>query len=267
MRAGVAILAVVGAAFATVAVADRARSAGPVRIGPGIYRPAFPASPRETAVAVAAFELDRTPVTNREFLAFVAAVPRWRRDRIKAIHADRDYLGHWAEPLELGPTAPATAPVVRVSWFAAKAYCGWRGGRLPTEREWELAALASETERDAGADPAWQAQILAWYATPAPAVLPAVGRGRANAWGVHDLHGLTWEWVYDFGAALVASDDRERGDAARDRYCGAGAALAQDPADYATFMRLAYRSSLQARYTTKNLGFRCAHDVPVKVPR
>ena len=62
--------------------------------------------------------------------------------------------------------------------------------------------------------------------------------------------------------ALVASDDRERGDADRDKYCGAGAALARDPRQYATFMRLAFRSSLQARYTTANLGFRCAADLP-----
>ena len=97
---------------------------------------------------------------------------------------------------------------------------------------------------------------------PTLTVLPAVGQGEANAWGVHDLHGLVWEWVYDFGAALVASDDRERGDADRDKYCGAGAALARDPRQYATFMRLAFRSSLQARYTTANLGFRCAADLP-----
>jgi sulfatase modifying factor 1 len=148
---------------------------------------------------------------------------------------------------------------VRVSWFAAKAYCAWRGGRLPTEREWELAAQASVDRADAhrgglaGRDPG-----LVRGADPD--VLPAVGRGTANAWGVHDLHGLVWEWVYDFGAALVASDDRERGDAARDKYCGAGAALARDPRQYATFMRLAFRSSLQARYTTANLGFRCAAD-------
>ena len=37
---------------------------------------------------------------------------------------------------------------------------------------------------------------------------------------------------------------------------------ATDFADYAAFMRYAYRSSLQARYTTGNLGFRCARDVP-----
>ncbi|MBK9035739.1 MAG: formylglycine-generating enzyme family protein [Myxococcales bacterium] len=243
-------------------VAAPAAAAPRVVIGPGTYRPLFPTSPGETEVAVAAFALDATPVTNADFLAFARANPAWRRGRIKTVRADRDYLGHWAGPLELGPRAPAAAPVVRVSWFAAKAYCAWRGGRLPTEREWELAAQASATARDGTDDPAWEERVLAWYAAPTPTVLPAVGQGEANAWGVRELHGLVWEWVYDFGAALVASDDRGRGDADRAKYCGAGAALARDPGQYATFMRLAFRSSLQARYTTANLGFRCAADVP-----
>ena len=255
------------AALALVAALATAATAAPrVTVGPGQYRPVFPTSPGEQVVEVRAFLLDVTPVTNREFLAFVRANPAWRRGAVKAIRADRDYLGHWADALTLGPRAPAESPVVRVSWFAAKAYCAWRGGRLPTEREWELAAAASAERTDASDQAGWQDEILAWYAQQTPDVLPAVGRGTANAWGVHDLHGLVWEWVYDFGAALVASDDRERGDAARDKYCGAGAALARDPSQYATFMRLAMRSALQARYTTANLGFRCAADVPRRTP-
>jgi formylglycine-generating enzyme required for sulfatase activity len=42
------------------------------------------------------------------------------------------------------------------------------------------------------------------------------------------------------------------------RFCGAGAATAADATDYATFMRYAFRSSLRASYTVRNLGFRCS---------
>jgi formylglycine-generating enzyme required for sulfatase activity len=239
-------------------LAPRAAAAESVAIGPGVYRPLLPAKGDVTEVPVARFRLDTLPVTNAEFRAFVAAEPRWQRGRIKPLYADEAYLARWATPTRPGRAAPDRAPVVEVSWFAARAYCAWRGGRLPTEAEWELAAAASETERDASRDPRRTAQLLAWYAVPTAPVLPAVG-GAANAWGVRDLHGLVWEWVEDFSAALIAADDR--GGAGGGMFCGGGAGSSSDPAAYAAFMRVAYRGSLQARYTTPSLGFRCAYDV------
>jgi formylglycine-generating enzyme required for sulfatase activity len=110
--------------------------------------------------------------------------------------------------------------------------------------------------RDARGDRGTQEQILGWYAELAPDVLPDVGR-RKNAWGVRDLHGLVWEWIEDFNAALVTADSRSPG---KDMFCGGAAAKSQDPTAYATFMRLAFRSSLEARFTTAMLGFRCAYE-------
>jgi len=231
-------------------------AAGPARVGPGTYRPVFPASPAEREVAVAAFWLDREPVTNADYLAFVRARRQWRRDRAKPLLVDREYLAGWAAPDELGG-APARAPVVRVSWFAARAYCAWRGGRLPNEAEWELAAAADAKHRDATELPEFQAQILGWYERPTPATLPAVGGGAPNVWGVRDLHGLVWEWIEDFTASLAGADSR---DPTRVQVCGAEAAAAKDPRMYAAFLRMAYRGSLEARFTTPNLGFRCAYD-------
>lgn len=163
---------------------------------------------------VAAFALDVRPVTNAEFLAFVRREPAWRRDSVKRVHADPGYLSHWASPDALGSPASDNRPdqpVTRVSWYAAKAYCHARGRRLPSEVEWELAAAASETELDARADPAFQRRILAWYAQPASRLLGLAGGGVANRYGVRDLHGLVWEWVYDFNNTMVTGDNRERG--------------------------------------------------------
>jgi sulfatase modifying factor 1 len=229
-------------------------------VGPAVYRPLYPASPAERTVQVAKFFLDVKPVTNADFLGFVERVPAWRRDRVKALFADEGYLSHWAAATALGAARP-TQPVTHVSWFAAKAYCAERGARLPTEREWEVAALASVAAADGSQDPAWRDQILSWYGKPAgSSVLGDVGQRQGNYWGVQDLHGLVWEWVYDFGASLVSSDSREKGEADRNRFCGGAGADAADPSDYAAFMRIAFRSSLEARYTTTALGFRCARD-------
>lgn len=202
-------------------------------VAAGLYRTPFPANPGEPAAQVAAFELDRTPVTNAEFLAFVTAQPAWRRDRIKAVFADGGYLAQWAGPATLGERAPDRAPVVDVSWFAARAFCADRGGRLPTEAEWELAAAHTPDD-------------LAWYEAPAPAVLPAVG-ATPDARGISDLHGLVWEWVEDFGASAVG-------------VAQCGAAPPADPVAYNTYLRFAFRSSLDAKFAIASLGFRCAYD-------
>jgi formylglycine-generating enzyme required for sulfatase activity len=216
-----------------------------VAFGPATYRPTFPAAPSEASVKVAKFWLDRDLVTNADFLAFVQAKPEWRRDRVKPLRAEPSYLAHWAAADALGKARP-NAPVVYVSWFAARAYCAWHGGRLPVEKEWELAlGTARETQN----------KILAWYAEPAPEQLPDIGK-TTNAQGVHDMYGLVWEWIDDFNASLVTADSRSSGD----MFCGGAAAKSQDPTAYATFMRLAFRSSLAARFTQPLLGFRCAYD-------
>jgi len=235
---------------------------GVSRVGPGIYRPLYPTSAAEREIPVKAFWLETKLVTNRDYLAFVNKNPTWRRDQVKRLLADDGYLSHWETADALGSEVRPSSPVTHVSWFAAKAYCAEKGARLPTEREWELAALAGDKVADGSSDPRWVGRILAFYSEPARTkTLADVGRGKPNYWGIYDMHGLVWEWIYDFGSSLVASDSREKGDAERNRFCGASGADAQNPSDYAAFMRIAYRCSLEAPYTTARLGFRCARDV------
>lgn len=241
--------------------------AGMVRVPAGMYRPLYAdvsknernggaGRNQERRVNVAAFVLDRVPVTNAEFLVFATAHPEWRRSRVKALFADTSYLRHWKGDLEPGPDAPATSPVVHVSWFAARAYLRSVGKVLPTVDQWEYAAAASEKVRDASREPAFLERLRLWYGRPTASRLPAVGTGFRNVYGVSDLHGLIWEWTLDFNSALVTGESRA--DSARERslYCGSGAAGAADFEDYAAFMRFAFRSSLEARYTVANLGFR-----------
>jgi len=207
------------------------------------------------------FALRATPVTVAEFARFVAAHPEWQRGRAASVLADARYLSKWATPLLPGAAVPASSPVTDVSWFAAGAFCEAEGGRLPTWLEWEYAAAADATRRDARKDPAWQQQILSWYEQPTPATLPAVG-GAPNAYGVRDLHGAVWEWVEDFNALFIAGDSRTQGDPDKLKFCGAGALNIIDRDSYAVLMRIALLSSLNGADTTSTLGFRCVRPVP-----
>lgn len=215
-----------------------------VLVPAGTWRPLMPPDPTETEVRIESFYMAISPVTNAMYAAFLAKNPTWQRDQVARLFAESGYLQSWEGSAFPGRNVPADAPVTEISWYAARAYCEAQGGRLPLEAEWEWAA----------SDPALSANAIAWYSQPTPARLPAIG-GPPNQHGLRDLQ-VVWEWVEDFNSTLVSTDIRDAGA----KYCGGGAANAQDVEDYASFMRLAFRSALNADTTVRNLGFRCAWD-------
>jgi formylglycine-generating enzyme len=234
---------------------------GMVTIASGVFKPMFRSPTDFKEISIRPFCLDVLPVTSGDFLEFVRANPRWQRSQVKRLFADESYLKNWAGDLELGTNAPESAPATFVSWFAAKAYAQWRGKRLPTIAEWELAAAAGDKRPDGEKDPEFKRALLGWYSSPSAKQPVSVGTHRPNYWGVHDLHGLVWEWVADFNTMMVTGD--ARGDTGLDRqlFCGSGSVGVADATDYAAFMRYGFRSSLKADYCIHNLGFRCAKDL------
>ena len=211
---------------------------------------------------VPAFELMQTPVTNAQYLRFVQARPQWQRGKVPSVFAEaQTYLSQWQSATSLGPKILPTQPVTQVSWFAAQAYCEAQSARLPTWNEWEYAAAADSTQADARQDPAWQEQILAWYAKPSNTPLDPVGTRPPNFYGVQDLHGLVWEWTLDYAAMLVSADNREQQEPDKLKFCGASALSVEDKENYAVMMRVAMLSALEAVNATSNLGFRCARDL------
>ncbi len=220
----------------------------------GTYRPLLA---KGKTTPVAAFQIDETAVTNSDFQLFVKSHPEWRRGVVKALFADSKYLHHWRTGVEVGDKSLEKAPVVNVSWFAAKAYCESRQMRLPTVDEWEyLAQFGPESGKGDV-----KSIILEWYSAPTPEVLPNVRTTFSNRFGVWDVHGLIWEWNYDFNTAFVTGESR--GDTALEKsmFCGSGAVGAADPSDYAAFMRFGFRSSLKGNFTVANLGFRCVKEI------
>lgn len=219
------------------------------------YAPFYPVA-GEGPHEVPAFEIAVVPVTNADYLAFVRDHPDWAKGAPPEIFADPGYLAHWAGPTDLGDT-PADAAVTNVSWFAAGAYCDARGLRLPSEDEWEVAARAGVDRADASDDPVVQAERLAAYARR-NAAPPRVGRAAPNLYGVHDLHGLVWEWVEDPWSGIVQGDSRNIGDRDVARVCGGASLGARDRDDYPAFLRHAVRTALGPASVTGSVGFRCA---------
>lgn len=142
------------------------------------------------------------------------------------------YLGVMGENPSQHP-GDANRPVDNVSWLDTVNYCNklsqleglpacyelqgeqvqWRQGlrcpgyRLPTEAEWEYAARADEKTLYAGSD---NAEEVAWFNGNAGGTTHPVGQKLPNDWGLYDMSGNVWEWVWDpyeqHLGSLVAKD-------------------------------------------------------------
>ncbi|MCU6499059.1 formylglycine-generating enzyme family protein [Rugamonas sp. A1-17] len=228
-------------------------------IAGGTLRSVLPADGVASPATVAPYLLRTRLVTNAEFSAFVQHTPEWQRGQVPALLAAPSYLSGWSGATDFKPLA-ADAPVVHVGWFAAQAYCASEGGRLPRWYEWEFAAAADDHRADARDDPAWLAHILGWYADAGKQPPHSVATGQANYYGIHDLHGLVWEWVEDYSGLFVNADSRASGDQKLLDYCGGAALSLADRRNYAVLMRLALLSAMDARQDGANLGFRCVRE-------
>ena len=133
-----------------------------------------------TAISLDSFFLDSTEVTvaaYRRYLDSTRAAPPWTR------------------------SPPDPWPVTGVLWSEALAYCAWRqrGGRLPTEDEWEAAARGAEGFRYPWGN-RWErgrANADSLRDTFAPAGAQTSGRSWA---GAVDMAGNAWEWTASAGA-------------------------------------------------------------------
>lgn len=228
----------------------------------GSYKPFF-GSTETPDVQVQDFYLDVTPVTHQQFAEFVKNNPKWQKGNVKKIFADENYLNSWALP-NTAPTEFSNKPVNYISWFAAKTYCECQGKRLPTLEEWEYVAMASPKKRDARKDSLFIKKILSGYETP-KTYLFDIGKTEANIWGIKDLHGVVWEWVYDYNSVILGKESRKRREDNAD-FCGAESVGTTDLMNYAAFIRFALRASLKANFCIANLGFRCAKSIPTKTP-
>jgi ergothioneine biosynthesis protein EgtB len=142
--------------------------------------------------ALEPFEIDATPVTWGRYLPFIEAggydEPRywtdegwaWRQRHSSGKprhlrHEDGDLkravFGQWQT---LNPQEPA----LHLSAYEAQAWCRWAGRRLPTEAEWECAAVTGGAQFDWGEVWEWTASAF----SPYPGFQPHPYRDYSQPW-------------------------------------------------------------------------------------
>jgi formylglycine-generating enzyme required for sulfatase activity len=145
------------------------------------YLPGSPPFTRQ--MNLKAFWIDKYPVTNREYAAFVAATGYHPQN-------DSNFLRQFVNGRV--PNGLEDHPVVYVSYSDAKAYAQWVGKRLPTEEEWQLAAGAAD-----GRDWPWgNAEDTSHYNASRSGTQPVNAHpSGASPYGVEDLVGNVWQWT------------------------------------------------------------------------
>ena len=221
----------------------------------------FHAEQPQRSVSLSAFYIDRAPVTNAQYAAFIAAT----------VHPAPKYWTHTPhmgveDPFPVG-AKHGTHPVVGVSYTDAVAYCEWTGKRLPTEAEWEKAARGgrvnqnypwgNESSRNhANTVGVWGKDRWLWTSP--------IGSFPPNGYGLHDMAGNVFEWCADWYAAdYYAHGQRENPqgpDIGHTRVLRGGSWSNNVFGIYQ--MRCAYRFHARPESRNLTIGFRCAATPP-----
>ena len=227
-------------------------------------------------VTVSTFWLDLTEVTRDQYAVFL------RDTAYRPPYVDEDWARDgWNWEGATPPRGTGDHPVVLIHWYDARAYCAWADKRLPTEAEWQLAALG----------PAQAERLFPWGDTYDGArlnhgtLLPP-NYDDSDGWertapvgsfpdgatpeGVQDLFGNAWEWVEDVrgkGWEQVRTRDGARagGSGPWNDPVAVGPALYAASRGGAFFFDLrpnpsGERSAFLAELRRKSTGFRCARD-------
>ena len=160
-----------------------------------------------------------------------------------------------------------TRPAINVTWDDAAAYAEWlsqetgRAYRLPSEAEWEYAARGGlQAAYGWGDSIVGEANCGDCIPTGGRRTMP-VGSFRANAWGLHDMHGNVWEWVRDCWNG--SHDGGARDGAARlSGNCGLRVLRGGSWFEAAEFARAAKRLRGKPESRANIVGFRVAADLP-----
>jgi formylglycine-generating enzyme required for sulfatase activity len=150
-----------------------------------------------------AFWIGQTEVTNVMFAAFLSDLGNqveekatWLNAAASDVQIVQNQDGAW-QP-EPGLEAH---PVTFMTWYGARAYCDWAGGRLPTEAEWEKAARGSDGRIFPWGDDmdCSRANIIDCRSGGS---LPVGSKpGGTSLCNALDMTGNVWEWVADWHAA------------------------------------------------------------------
>lgn len=150
-------------------------------------------------VYLSAYYIDKYEVTNKQFAQFL-------NEKGNQTEGGVTWLDIEDEDCRISKTSGGFSPksgysehpVVEVSWYGARAYCKWKGMRLPTEAEWEKAARGGDGRKYPWGDSSPTCSLANYGGCGGGTKRVGSHLGGASPYGVHDMAGNVWEWVADW---------------------------------------------------------------------
>jgi formylglycine-generating enzyme required for sulfatase activity len=208
------------------------------------------------SVTLDGFHIDETEVTNAQFARFLNDWGNQMEGGVTWLDLqDKDCL---IQPVGSGyqpSNGYGDHPVVEVSWYGAKAYCEWAGGRLPTEAEWEYSARGPDGHRYPWGNDAPTCE-LAHYEDCVLHTTSVGSLQEGASWrGALDMAGNVWEWVADWYGHYSSGHQVNPGGPSSGEY----RVVRGGSWDYASEqMRSTIRAYVLPDDSKQNVGFRCA---------
>ncbi len=186
---------------------------GRVTIGTGDRAAAYDNERPQFEVDLRPFSIDRTAVTNGQYLDFISdggyervqlwsdAGQRWVNETgaVAPRYWFRDGGSWFSRTLDLTRPVAPNRPVCHVCYHEAEAFANWSGKRLPTEFEWEAAASWDPAAK--------RARDFPWAGSEATANLANIDQlsfdiapvdtyaGNVSPLGCYGMIGDVWEWT------------------------------------------------------------------------
>lgn len=227
-----------------------------------------------TRVTLSGYCLDRTEVTVRAYAQCVSAGSCQAQDSVSWSGITEEQRRQFNPTCNFRHSDRGEHPMNCVDWTQADAYCRWRGGRLPTEAEWEYAARGTDGRTypwgnqapgsrllnacDASCRRAFPNFFVMFESDDGWATTAPVGSypSGASPFGVQDMAGNVWEWVSDwYGTYPGGSTSNPRGayqgSSRVNRGGGWGSVVP-------SWVRAADRGGVGQANRDNILGFRCA---------